>query len=197
VKPTRLTIALPELLRDVVLAPPRPPAAELQERTLREREQAAYERGRREAEQALQAELLRQRDEFSRLQSGVLDALRQAVPQVVRDSEQALAALCLEVAQKLVADFPLSAELVTAAVQEALAQVGEASEHQVYLHPEDLELLQQANSPLLAPASGGRRIQFHAAPEVTRGGCLVKTRFGVVDGRRETKLELMQKALLA
>ena len=194
---TRQTISLAQSLRDVVLAPPRLAAAEAQESVLHEREQAAYERGRREAGQTLQEELLRQREEFSRLQSGVLDALKQVVPSVVRDSEQALAALCLEVAQKLVAGLPISAEMVSAAVQEALGQVSEATEHLVYLHPEDLDLLQQVDSPLLAAAAGGRRIQFHRAPEVSRGGCLVKTRFGVVDGRRETKLELMQKAVLA
>lgn len=193
----RQTISLSQSLRDVVLAPTRAASSEDQESLSREREQAAYERGRRDTGQGLQEQLLRQREEFTRLQSGVLDALKQAVPNVIRDSEQALAALCLEVAQKLVAGLPISAELVTAAVREALAQVSEATEHQVYLHPEDLDLLQQVDSPLLAAAAGGRRIQFHPAPEVSRGGCLVKTRFGVVDGRRETKVELIQKAVLA
>jgi flagellar assembly protein FliH len=194
---TRQTVALPQILRDVVLASPRPAAAEAPDASLREREQAAYERGRRDAEQSFQEQMLRQREEFSRLQTGAIDSLRQAVPQVVRDSEQALAALCLEVAQKIVAGLPISAEMVSASIHEALAQVSEATEHQVYLHPEDLDLLQQADSSLLAAATGGPRIQFHRSPEVTRGGCLVKTRFGVVDGRRETKVELMRKAVLA
>jgi hypothetical protein len=30
-----------------------------------------------------------------------------------------------------------------------------------------------------------------------RGGCLVQTRFGTVDARRETKLDLLQRNLLA
>ena len=59
------------------------------------------------------------------------------------------------------------------------------------------ELLQQVNSNLLASNVSHARMHFHRAPEVTRGGCLVKTRFGVIDARRETKIELLQKSLLA
>ena len=131
------------------------------------------------------------------LQQGVLKSLQQAVPQVVRDCEQALTALALAVAQKLVSGLPVSVEMVEAAVQEALGEVEETTDYHIYLHPEDLELLQQANSNLLASNGSNGRMHFHRAPEVTRGGCLVKTRFGVIDGRREPKLELLQKSLLA
>ena len=37
---------------------------------------------------------------------------------------------------------------------------------------------------------------FSARPEVTRGGCLVQTRFGTVDARRETKFDLLKRNLL-
>ncbi|HEY2952161.1 MAG TPA: FliH/SctL family protein [Verrucomicrobiae bacterium] len=184
-----VTISLPHLVRDVRVTPL--PRAE------GEGEQAAYERGRLDGEKALHERLVRQRNELLELQQGVLKSLQQAVPQVVRDCEQALTALALEVAQKLVAGLPLSAEMVAAAVQEALGEVEEATDCHIYLHPEDLDLLQQVNSNLLASNVGNARLHFHRAPEVTRGGCLVKTRFGVIDARRETKLELLQKSLLA
>jgi len=87
--------------------------------------------------------------------------------------------------------------MIAAAVQEALGAVEETTDYHIYLHPDDLELLQQANSNLLGTNVNNARLHFHRAPEVTRGGCLVKTRFGVIDARRETKLELLQKSLLA
>jgi flagellar biosynthesis/type III secretory pathway protein FliH len=40
-------------------------------------------------------------------------------------------------------------------------------------------------------------IRFHDSPEVGRGGCLVQTRFGAIDARRETKLELIRKSLVS
>ena len=36
-------------------------------------------------------------------------------------------------------------------------------------------------------------LRFVHSPEATRGGCIVQTRFGVIDARRETKLEQLQQ----
>ena len=166
------------------------------EQAARDREQAAYERGRAEAEAAGRAQLASQGTEFEKLQEGVLRSLEQAVPQMLQDCEHSLVALALEVAQKLVAGVPVSAEMVEAAVRDALTQAGQGAEVSVRLHPEDLALLQQQNSPLLHAVNAGRQLQFHASPDVTRGGCLIQTRFGTIDARRETKLELLKKTLL-
>lgn len=155
----------------------------------------AYERGLREGEQKLADQLLQQRAEFMELQTGVLKLLRESVSQVVHDCEQELVTLALDVAQRLVANLPVSAAMVEAAVHEALGQAGEATEIVVTLHPDDLALLQKTNSPLLSPANGSPQVSLRGSAEVTRGGCLAQTRFGIIDARRETKLELVKQAV--
>ena len=122
--------------------------------------------------------------------------MREAVPQVIRDSEQMMVALALEIAQKLVAEAPISVEMIEAAVREALHEVENSAEFGVRLHPADLELLQKMGSSLLTPDDDGK-VRFHASPEVSRGGCLVHTRFGVIDGRRETKMDALKRSLLS
>jgi flagellar assembly protein FliH len=179
------SIQLLQPLRDVRLASEHGP------------DQAAYERGRRDGEEALNGQLLKQRAELLELQSGVLDSLRQAVPKVVHDCENAVVTLAIEAAQRLVAGLPISGEMIEASIREALAQVEEATEFFIYLHPEDLALLQKLNSPLLVPKGGRVQMRFESSAEVTRGGCLVQTRFGVIDARRETKVEQLKKALLS
>ena len=82
-------------------------------------------------------------------------------------------------------------------MRDALAQVEGTAQFTVRLHPADLELLQKAGSPLLATATGPDEFRFLGSPEVTRGGCLVQTRFGTVDARRETKFDLLKRSLLA
>ena len=163
----------------------------------RQREQAAYERGLADGEKRLSEQLLRQRGEVLELQNGVLASLRQAVPQVVRQSEAGVVELALEVARKLVSEWPVSAEMVEGAVRSALAQVEESTEFQIALHADDLALLQRSNSPVLLPGPGNEAMHFHASEEVTRGGCLVKTRFGIIDTCRETKLKLIRQSLNA
>lgn len=189
------TLPFAQPLRGVRLAAAAGPMTP--EMRVAERERASYERGLRDGEQAMNERLMRQRRELAELQDGVLRSLREAVPRVVRDSENALIALAVEVAQKLVANIPITAETVEACVREALSQVEESAEFTILLHPEDLALLRRHNSALLGDEAAHARMHFQSSPEVTRGGCLVRSRFGVVDARRETRAELLRKALLS
>ena len=130
------------------------------ETLLAERERAGYERGRTDGQRELNEQLMRQRAELLDLQNGVLESLRQAMPQVLRDCEQALAALALEVAQKLVAGLPVSGEMVEAALREALEQVEETTAYHIYLPAEDLALLQQMNSERAYGAAESLKMDF-------------------------------------
>jgi flagellar biosynthesis/type III secretory pathway protein FliH len=44
---------------------------------------------------------------------------------------------------------------------------------------------------------GGERMKFQVSPQVTRGGCMIQTNFGIVDARRETKLAALKQSLQA
>jgi flagellar assembly protein FliH len=187
-QPLRLTEALRSVRFDS--EPERRRAAEMEER-LRQR----YDQGVQDGEKGLREQLCQQRRELLDLHQGVLQSLQQSLPQVRSECESALVDLALEVAQKLVADLPISREMVEGAIREALAHVEEVHDITVLLHEQDLDLLQRANAPVLLTASGGAKLHFEASPDVTRGGCLVQTRFGVLDARRETKFELLKKSL--
>jgi flagellar assembly protein FliH len=188
-------VRLPQPLRHVrfqrVMSP-----EQARQTGLEEQVRAAYERGRIEGERALGEQLVQQRTEMQELLHGVLQSLRGSIPQILRDSEHMMVRLALEIAQKIVADLPITAELVEAAVHDALSQVEGASEMVVCLHPADLELLQKVNAALLTPGIGMKDIRFQTSEDVTRGGCLVQTRFGVIDGRRETKFDLLKRSLV-
>jgi flagellar assembly protein FliH len=190
------TIHFSAALRDVRLAAPGRPIPDLPRPASEEELRAAYERGRIEGEKALSEQLVHQRAEMQELLDGVVSSLRKAVAQVVGDTEQHLIALAIEIAQKLVADLPVSVDMVEATVRDALSQVEGTAEFNVRLHPADMELLEKMGSPLLVPPGDDRPARFQSSPEVTRGGCLVQTRFGIVDARRETKLDLLKRSLL-
>lgn len=194
----KLTLALPHSLRHVTWAgaPTEPvaraeaagdsaaagtvPAAEAQQR-----EQAAYERGRRDAETQLREQLLAQRRELLELQQGVLTSLQQALPQLVREAHEHLVQLALTAAEKVVAGMPVPAEAIRAAVAEALAQMETTSDVIVQLHPDDCAAL--------GDAPAGVRLQ--PDPQLARGDCVVKTPFGVVDARRHAKWERLRESL--
>jgi flagellar assembly protein FliH len=189
------TISLTRPLRDVV-AVGLPPETWQHDPGQRAAWENGFEKGRLEGEKAMNAQLVKQRGELHSLVQGTLHSLRQAVPQVVRDTENMVIALALEVARKLVADLPITAPMVEAAVRDALTHVESTAQVTVRLHPADLELLQGAGSPLLTSAEDGQSFRFLSSMDVTRGGCMVETRFGTVDARRETKFDLLKKGLI-
>jgi len=165
------------------------------EEFLREREQAAYQRGQQDGEKALTQQLLQQQGETGELQNGVLQSLTRVIPQVVRETEGALIQLALDAAQKIVAGLPISAEMVEAVVTEAVQQVEGSAEITVQLHPDDFKLLRLHRSAVLTGLPESGPLHFTGSSEVTRGGCLVQTRFGVIDARRETKLKQLRQAV--
>jgi flagellar assembly protein FliH len=182
-------------LRDVRLLL-QAPAQEWQEH-MREREQAACERGRRDGERALSEQLLQQRNEMVELQRGVVESLRRAVPQVIQEVEGAVVKLALEAAQKIVAGLPINPETVETVVREALRQAEDTADITIQLHPDDLALLRKHNSPVLDGTPETGPLRFVGSSEVTRGGCIVQTRFGLIDARRETKLDQLRQTLTA
>ena len=156
----------------------------------------SYEERVREGERAMREAMLAQRVEVARLGQEVLQAMQSAVSQLVRESEQSLVDLALVVAQRLVAGVPITREQVEGAMREALQQLDHAGECEVLLHPEDLLLL-DSGSAEGAVSPGGLHVRLRGSEEVSRGGCLVRTRFGILDAQRETKMRLLQRGLQA
>lgn len=164
---------------------------------VQERELTAYQRGQQDGERSLSEQLLEQRNEMSELQRGVVESLRGSLPQILVEAQSALIKLALESAQKVIAGLPINPEIVEAVVREALRQVEETAEITIQLNPEDLALLRKHQSPILQGVPDAGPLRFISSAEVTRGGCLVQTRFGLIDARRETKLSQLRQALAA
>ena len=162
---------------------------------LREAEQAAFERGRREGESALNGQIISQRNETLELQRGIFQSLQRSLPQVALAAETALIEIALESAKKVVAGMPVDPAMIEATVREALRQAEDSAEISIQMNADDLALLRQHQSPLLAGLPETGPLKFSSSPEVSRGGCLVQTRFGVVDARRETKFEQLRHSL--
>ena len=189
------TIVFPEPLREVRRLAEAP--AESWDELLRTREEAAYQRGRRDAENSLRDELARRQTELEQTQRGLLESLSRAVPQVIQQTENALIELALEAARRVVAGLPISRELVESVVREALREAEGSSEVTVQLHPDDLELLRAGDSKLVKGSPEIGQLRFIASSDVTRGGCIVQTRLGLIDARREVKLEQLAKTVAA
>ena len=175
----------------------------LSEEDLQLTEQAAYDRGKKEAEANLQeqldilkAEYTTEKDkELAAFCDNIRSELGGQVPKILESLEKHVINLAADIAMKIVADLPIDKTMVESVVKDALAKAEKDAEIVVHLHPHDLELLNQGNSELLEESHGAGKVLFKASSEVTRGGCLLDTHYGIVDARRETKADLLKKAV--
>ena len=175
----------------------------LSEEDLQLTEQAAYDRGKKEGEANLQeqldilkAEYTTEKDkELAAFCDNIRSELGGQVPKILESLEKHVINLAADIAMKIVADLPIDKTMVESVVKDALAKAEKDAEIVVHLHPHDLELLNQGNSELLEESHGAGKVLFKASSEVTRGGCLLDTHYGIVDARRETKADLLKKAV--
>ena len=166
-------------------------------------EQAAYERGKKDAEANLQSQLEVMKTEYATEQQqkladffkNIQDDLGGQVPRMRQSLEKHVINLAADIAMKIVAGTPVNKSMVETVVKDALAKAEKDTDVVVLLNEADLELLSQADSELLQRTHGSSEVVFKASPEVSRGGCLLETRYGTVDARIETKADVLKKAV--
>ena len=164
-------------------------------------EQAAYERGKKDAEATLQGQLEVMKTEYATEQQqkladffkNIQDDLGGQVPRMLQSLEKHVINLAADIAMKIVAGTPVDKSMVETVVKDALAKAEKDTDVVVLLNEADLELLSQADSELLQRTHGSSEVVFKASPEVSRGGCLLETRYGTVDARIETKADVLKK----
>lgn len=182
------------------MAPAPEPASKEQ---LVEHEQAGYQRGREEAVVEYEAQINHLRAELEQKNAadlpGILGKIETEVNgslnQRLQSLESELVEFATEAAIRLVNGLPISTKIVESSIQDALGHCENDAEVAVYLNPEDLKLLKEAGSDLLADSPHQRRVRYLKDEEVSRGGCLVETNCGLIDGRRETREQLLREAV--
>ena len=112
-------------------------------------EQAAYERGKKEAEANLEQQLDLMKAEYATKKDKELadfcnkirSDLGGQVPKILESLEKHVINLAADIAMKIVAGLPIDKTMVESVVKDALAKAEKDAEIVVLLHAEDLELL--------------------------------------------------------
>lgn len=172
---------------------------------LHESEERGYSRGRDETVVKYEEKLQALRQELEETQHKAvgerLDTLENNVQEQVqkrlRELEGELVEFAAEAAIRLVNDLPISTEILEASILDALKHCENDIEVSVHLNPADLKMLKESESELLSDSPHQRRVRYLKDEEVSRGGCLVETRCGVIDGRRETREKLLMETVKA
>jgi len=189
------SITTPEPMRDVRLVNGNEALAEC--------EQAGYERGRQEAaaeyEERLNGMRLEldntRRNGVTNLLANMQEAVQSQLSRRLRDLESELIEFSTEAAICLVNAVPITTEIIEAAIRDAVANAEQNTEVSVYVNPDDIKMLKADESDLLDQSPHERKMKFVVDPKISRGGCVVDTNCGLIDGQRETRIELLKQTL--
>jgi flagellar assembly protein FliH len=159
-----------------------------------EKSQAAYRQGVDAARASADQQMVEFRADMANLSEGVLRQLEACGPAMLAQLRAALPGLALEIARRLLAGFEPPPEIIERFCREALDQLfPERDGLELALCPRDAEQLTRL-SPDWLQRYPGLRVRTDAS--LSPGDCLVRSRFGLTDGRRGTKLAALEHSLV-
>ncbi|MCB1745000.1 MAG: flagellar biosynthesis protein [Gammaproteobacteria bacterium] len=154
---------------------------------------AAYQRGLEEARGEADQQMVTFRAEMAELSEGAIKALAEVEAAMTTQVREAPPQLVLEAARRLLAGMEPSPELISRVCEEAIkALLPERSGLELVLCERDVALLEELRPAWLDGCPG---VVIRADASLKPGDCLVKSRFGVTDARRQTKLEALARRL--
>ncbi len=160
-------------------------AEEIKAEALRFKEEV-FAKARDEAKADVQA---RQAEELARakMQAG----------QIIADSEKDVLDLALKVAAKIISrDLERDPELVMEIIASCTEAARSSKAMIMKVHPEDGKLLREKKPRLIELIGRAVDISIRDDAEVERGGCIIQTEYGTIDGQIRTQFEMLRNVLM-
>lgn len=156
--------------------------------------QAAYGRGVDDARGSADQQMVEFRADIEQLRDGVFNKISEMEPVLVAQLRDALPALAIEIARRLLAGFEPPAEVVSRLCEEALAELFPERENlELVVGQRDADFLTKLN-PQWKERYPGLRIRIDTT--LSPGDCQVRSRFGLTDARQQVKLTALAHSLL-
>jgi len=153
----------------------------------------AYRQGQDAARTFADRQMVDIRSDVQQLQDGIFGKLADLEPILLGQIRAELPGLALDLARRLMAGFEPPPEVIERICCEALDQLCPERENlELILSPRDAHLLEQVN-PAWLQRYPGLKVRIDAS--LAAGDCQVRSRFGLTDARRATKLETLSLGL--
>ncbi|HEY1087694.1 MAG TPA: FliH/SctL family protein [Archangium sp.] len=117
--------------------------------------------------------------------------------QVIASAEQDVLELALKIAQKIIGrDLEREPEVLLEIVANATEAARSSKAMILRVHPEDGKLLREKRPRLMELIGRAVDISIRDDSEVERGGCLIQTEYGKIDGQIRTQFEMLRNVLM-
>jgi len=120
----------------------------------------------------------------------LLAELNASKQDLMRSNEKEIVDVVFAIARKIVCEQGLRDEsLIQRTVLKALRLAADRSEISLRCHPDDIQLIEKIKPDVLAEFKELKHLAMTPDPSLSRGGCLLESPCGEIDGRIETQLE--------
>lgn len=117
--------------------------------------------------------------------------------QIIADSEQAVLDLALKVAAKIISrDLERDPNILLEIVASCTEAARSSKAMVLRVHPEDGKLLREKRPRLIELIGRAVDISIRDDAEVERGGCVIQTEYGTIDGQIRTQFEMLRNVLM-
>jgi flagellar assembly protein FliH len=122
-----------------------------------------------------------------------LEQLSQLRRTIVRETEKQMVQLAIDLSRRIVhRELTLDPTLVAAMAHVAVDRLGESTPARIRLNPEDYAVVVAQRGEQWE----GAQVAITPDPAIARGGCVVESDFGTVDGRLDAQFDEVTRALL-
>ena len=150
----------------------------------------AYRRGSEEAARLLERQMIEQRSEMVALQSQTFTTLAEQHTALVQQLHDVVPELVIEGVARVLANTGFDREAIVCIANDLLAEVAPGRDQvELQLAPADLELIAGYEESFREKHPA---ILFQANADLRPGDCVVRSRFGMIDGRLATKLRALE-----
>ena len=117
--------------------------------------------------------------------------------QIIADSEKDVLELALKVAAKIISrDLEREPEILLEIVANCTEAARSSKAMILKVHPEDGKVLREKRPRLIELIGRAVDISIRDDSEVERGGCVIQTEYGTIDGQIRTQFEMLRNVLM-
>lgn len=153
----------------------------------------SYRRGVDATRALADQQMVESRTDIAQLSEGVLGKLSGLESSLLAQLQEAMPGLAVELARRLLAGYEPSPETTSRLCEEVLQELFPERENlELAVSAADAALLEKVSPEWMARYPG---LRVRIEPSFQPGDCQVKSRFGLTDGRRQTKLQALARGL--
>jgi len=167
------------------------------ERETKARADEAYKRGAEAGYARSTEEHRAEVDEALALIRQLLGEIESGARAVWDDCREGVARLAIAIASKVVGEVAdIHSDLAAEMARRCISMVKEQIRVRVAINPEDARVVRAVHGDLLSSAEGVKEIEIVERSSVPRGGVVVETDAGQLDGRLEEQLDVVRAAIV-